>query len=248
MDYRQAKNMQEMYIFNNERRQKLLSEALKKSSPEQQLQFVADYFLNRLEPSIIAQIDGVDESKLMHFKYDYSFLEDYGSQEVRKKEVRKWAPYCFGTSLQQVDVDIRGDEHLKIFPAVYALKMGTCIMFASELQRFAYDLGISGEIVETFDYCYDNFDGISIDNKKIKTDRLIKMQHFYNVFTIGDKKFKLDIAGLLTAEDFNNNHPDLKIDLEEFYFSEKVDNNPFINVANLNNIQDYSQLSQPRQE
>ena len=104
-------------------------------------------------------------------------------------------------------------------------------MFASELQRFAYDLGLDGKIIETFDDCYDNFDGLTMENKKIKTDRLIKMQHYYNVFSIGDEKFKIDIAGALTAEDFNKNHPEQKINLEDFYFSENINNNPFAKVS-----------------
>ena len=74
------------------------------------------------------------------------------------------------------------------------------------------------------------------------------MLHYYNVFTIDGKKFKLDIAGLLMAEDFNIRHPDIKINLEDFYFSENIDNNPFAQEVEKKNAKDYVSLSQPQQE
>ena len=159
-----------------------------------------------------------------------------------------WEKFRYGFTLSQADVDCREKERVKIFPTIYSLKMGTCIMFASELQRFAHDLGISGKIVQTFDYCYDHFDGLSTDNKKIYTDRLIKMQHFYNVFTLGGKKYKLDIAGFLTAEDFNKKHPELKLDLENFYFSKEIESNPFSALPAMSNAKDFVSFSEPQQE
>ena len=225
------KEKHDIYVFNCERRQKLLDEAMKLETPAQRMQFVADYFLNRLDISQIAKIDGVEEKDVVPFKYDYSYLEDYGSDDIRRREVRKWGNHNYGFNLPQADVDNRRREQVRIFPAVYAIKLGTCIMFASELQRFAYDFGIDSEIVDTLDYCYDNYDGTSTENKKIFTDRLIKMHHYYNVFEVDGKKYKIDIAGLLTAEDFNEKHPELAVDLESFYFSEDLKTNPFAVVA-----------------
>ena len=248
MAYMSFKDKQEIYLFNCKRRQILLEEALKQETSEKRLQFVADYFLNRLSDKQTAKIDNVDSKNIVPFKHDYSFLEDYGSDLIRKNEERKWGGYNFGFTLPQADVDNRGTEKIKVFPTTYSLKMGTCIMFASELQRFAHDFGVSGKIVQVFDYCYDNFDGFSTDNKKINTDRLIKMKHFYNVFMIDGKEFKLDIAGFLTAEDFNRKHPELKIDLNEFYFSENIENNPFSKLAVNNNVQEFISLSQVQPE
>lgn len=231
METMSFKEMHDIYVFSCERRQALLDEAMKLETPTQRIQFVADYFLNRLELSQIAKIDGVSENDVVPFKYDYSFLEDYGSDDIRRKEVRRWGKWGYGFNLPQADVDNRKKEQVGIYPSMYAIKLATCIMFASELQRFAYDFGMTGEIVQTLDYCYDNFDGTSTENKKIFTDRLIKMHHFYNVFEVDGKKYKIDIAGLLTAEDFNRNHPELAIGLEDFYFSEDLKKNPFAEIA-----------------
>ena len=225
------KEMHDIYVFNCGRREALLSEAMKLDLPEERIQFVADYFLNKLDKSVIAKIDGVTEDKVVPFKYDYSYLEDYGTDDIRRKEVRKWGDCRYGFNLPQADVDNRKKEQVRIYPAVYALKMGTCIMFASELQRFAYDFGMDGKIVQKMDFCYDKFDGKSTENKDIHTDRLIKMHHFYNVFEVDGKQFKIDIAGLLTAQDFNENHPDLKVDLNRFYFAQDSEKGPFAEIA-----------------
>ena len=218
--------MHDMFVFNGKRRETLLNEALQQGSAEDQLKFVVDYFLNKLPPSVIAKIDGESEDSIMPFKYDYSFLEDYKSFDSRRREDRRWGSQ-YGVSLPQVDNDIRGTEKIKIYPALYALKMGTCNMFASEIQRFAYDFGIESQIVEKMEYCYDKFDGFSTENREIHTDRLIKMLHFYNIVSIGGKKYKIDIAGFLTAQDFNRNHPGIRVDENKFYFSEKHKDNPF---------------------
>ena len=225
------KEMHDIYVFSCERRQSLLDEAMKLETPAQRMQFVADYFLNRLDISQIAKIDGVEEKDVVPFKYDYSYLEDYGSDDIRRREVRRWGNHSYGFNLPQADVDNRKKEQVGIFPSTYAIKLGTCVMFASELQRFAYDFGISGEIVQTLDYCYDNYDGTSTENKKICTDRLINMHHYFNVIEVDGKKYKIDIAGFLTAEDFNKNHPEFEVGLEHFYFSEDLKKNPFAEIA-----------------
>ena len=220
------REMHDIYVFNCTRREALLAAAMAQENPEDKMKFVVDYFLDKLDPSVVAEIDGVSEKKIMPFKYDYSFLKDYGGAGARMPETRMWGEYNYGFSLPQADNDIRGSEKIKIFPTVYALKMGTCISFASEIQRFAHDFGIESELVQKMEYCYDYFDGVSVENKPIQSDRIIKMQHFYNVVTIDGKKYKIDIAGYLTAKDLNKNHPEINIKPEDFYFSDKIEKNP----------------------
>jgi hypothetical protein len=183
------KDKQDIYAFNNKRRERLLSEAMNYDRAEDRLKFVVDYFLNKLDPAAVAQIDDCAEGKIVPFKYDYSFLEDYGSDDIRVQDTRRWGGFRHGVSLPQADNDIRPNEQIKIYPAVYALKMGTCVMFASEIQRFARDFGLESEIVKSMDDCYDKFDGMSTENKPIHTDRIIKMEHFYNVVVIDGTLF-----------------------------------------------------------
>ena len=90
MENMSFKEMHDIYVFNCNRREALLSEAMKLDLPEERIQFVADYFLNKLDKSVIAKIDGVTEDKVVPFKYDYSYLEDYGTDDIRRKEVRRW--------------------------------------------------------------------------------------------------------------------------------------------------------------
>ena len=180
--------MQNIYLFNCARRESLLAEALKKETPEMQMKFVADYFLNKLPLETIAQIDCVDEKQVIPFQYDYSYLEDYSSEQIRNRTVRKYGVGRYGTNLPQADVDNRNGDKIRIYPSMYAVKMGTCIMFASEVQRFSHDFGIPCEIVNSIEYCYDNFDGKCMGGGHLTTDRLVKMSHFYNVLTIDGKK------------------------------------------------------------
>ncbi len=240
--------MRDMYVFNCERREILLKEALKQNDKEAQFKFVVDYFLNKLDPAVVSKIDGIEVREILPFKYDYSFLEDYGSFDVRRKFDRRWGNGHYGFSMSQVDNDCRSSEKIRVYPAVYALKMGTCVMFASELQRFARDFDLESQIVEKMEFCYDNFNGSSIESKQINTDRLIRMQHFYNIVTINGKKYKIDIAGYLTAEDFNKNHPELRVDENEFYFSEKTQGSPFAKLAKLasHGVLDLSEQKQPQ--
>jgi hypothetical protein len=51
------------------------------------------------------------------------------------------------------------------------------------------------------------------------------------VIEVDGKKYKIDIAGFLTAEDFNKNHPEFEVGLEHFYFSEDLKKNPFAEIA-----------------
>lgn len=225
--YMSFDDMRDIYLFNNARREALLAEALKQPSATQQMQFVANYFLNNLPTEQIAKIDNVSPRDILPFKYDYSFLEDYATHMVREKESRRYNGSRFGITLQQADVDKRGKEKINIYPTTYSLKMGTCIMFAAEIQRFSHDFGLPCEIVDEMAYCYDKFDGKSTEGEPIKTNRIVKMHHYYNILTIDGKKYKLDIAGALTAQDFNKEHPTIKIDPSVFYFSEDFSSKPF---------------------
>ena len=101
-------------------------------------------------------------------------------------------------------------------------------MFASEIQRFVKEFGLDGKIVEGFYDCYDYFDGKNQENLKIKTDRIIKMDHAFNSINIDGVDVKVDVAGILTAEDYNTNHPEQpKINPDDFYFSANFSKNPF---------------------
>ena len=175
----------------------------------------------------IAKIDGVSEEEVLPFKYDYSFLEDVKSDLNRLQESRRYDAHRSAVTLKSVDDDRRGSEHINVYPTIYSLKMATCKMFASEIQRFAHDFGIESQMVEKFTWCYDHFDGLSTTRQPIKTDRIINMYHYYNVLTINGKPLKLDIAGVLTSQDFNKDHSSIAIDPNDFYFSEDLTKNPF---------------------
>lgn len=231
MFYMTEKEMASIYKFNQEVRDRLLKQSLKQPTAKQRLEFVAKYFLNALPLEVIAEIDGVGVDKVIPFAYDYSFLEDYGSIHIREKQVRKY-PLGKGVSLPVADIDVRNTfgikDKIKIYPTIYSLKLGTCIMLASEMQRFAHDFNIQSQIVKKMDYCYDKFDGKSTEFAQINTDRLIKMEHFFNVFIIDGKKYKLDIAGILTAKDFVSKHKNLyKTNEKNLYFSQDLDSTLF---------------------
>ncbi len=103
-------------------------------------------------------------------------------------------------------------------------------MFANEIKRFAHEFGIECEIVKTLETCYDNFNGITTAQKPPRTNRLINMHHYYNIVTIDGKKYKIDVAGYLTAQDFNKNYPEAIIDCQDFFFSENLNKKPFENA------------------
>lgn len=216
-----------IFLFNNNRRELLKTEADKEESIEKKIQFIAKYFLNQLSPEQTSKIDGIDSAKIPPFTYDYSMLEDFSVTAPRKKMERGGCGIFSACSMSAVDIDRRGTDKIKVYPTIFALKMGTCQMFASEIQRFAHDFNIPSKIVCEMTYCYDNFNGKDENGKPVKTDRIIKMQHFYNILTINGKEYKLDISGALTAEDFNKNHPDKKVDVMKFYFSSPETKNPF---------------------
>ena len=69
--------------------------------------------------------------------------------------------------------------------------------------------------------------GTTTKGKPLKTDRLVKMHHYYNIVTLNGEKLKIDIAGLLTAQDFNKNHPEATINLDDFFFSKEIAKKPF---------------------
>lgn len=224
----------DIYLFNNNRRERLLIEASKENTKRAQMEFVVKYFLNKLNANIVAQIDETTESNIKPFKYDYSYLDDYASNDVRRKSVREYKRGRYGVTLPAADVERCGDDKLKVYPTIYALKQGTCVMFASEIARIAHKLNIPCKIVGKLDYCYDKFDGKSLEAKDIKTDRIVKMLHYYNIVTIDGVEYKIDIAGALTAEDLKHYHPDKKIDSKEFIFANPNSKNP-ISALNSSN-------------
>lgn len=231
MFHMSEKQMTNIYKYNNETRERLLKLALKEPTPKKRLEFVAKYFLNALPREITAEIDGVSANNVKPFLYDYSFLEDYDSAYAREKQVREYSGGR-GVTLPVADIDVRqtgnSKDKINIYPTIYALKLGTCKMLASEIQRFAHDFNIPSEIVKKIDFCYDYFDGKNTNFVPIKTDRIIKMEHFFNVLTIDGKKYKLDLAGILTAKDFASKHPNtFKTNEKNLYFSENLNSSPF---------------------
>lgn len=220
--------MAEIYQFNIARRNALVEMAHKNcSSPVQKLEFVVNYFLNNLPIEIIAEIDGVSPDKVLPFEYDYSFLQGNNEQFTRDQKVRPYAPGKYAISISHADNDVRVKPAIPIYPSVYTSKMATCIMFACEIQRFAVDFGLDMKIVNKFANCYDFYSGKTSENQPLSTDRIINMLHYFNVVTIDGKEYKIDVAGALTAADFNKNHPKQPIDLLKFYFNENIEENPF---------------------
>lgn len=221
----------EIYRFNNSQRDKILEEALKLETPEEQLRFVTLYMTNSLPIETIAKIDGVEPDKVLPFIYDYSFLEHISADDPRHKIVRPFCNYTgFSSSLSQGDSAGFGKNQVRIFPAVYAVKMGTCVIFANEIKRFAQEFGLECDIVETNALCYDNFKGSTHFHNKMEVDRLIDMHHYYNVITLGGERYKIDIAGFLTAKDFNTNHPEAAVKYEDFFFSKDLSYNPYMDA------------------
>lgn len=218
--------MAEVYIFNNERRDRLLQAANEQPTPFLKLKFVVDYFINNLSLEQIAKIDTVPIESVKLFEYDYSFLEDYNSSFSRIQKVYEYKPGVFAYTLTQADTDLR-DRTTRIYPTIFALKMATCQMFASEIQRFAMDFGIDSKIQDAISYCYDNFSGSLTNLEHINYDRIVKMHHYYNILNIDGEELKVDIAGFLTALDYNENHPQVQIDTSNFYFSPQTKTSPF---------------------
>ena len=100
--------------------------------------------------------------------------------------------------------------------------------------------GIESKIEKKVTPCYDFFDGHNTNGGKVNQNRIENMLHFYNVMTIDGKQVKIDIAGALTAIDCMKNNPNLpKINTSAFYFSDKLEANPFeqISLASINEAQ-----------
>ena len=217
--------MAEVYQFNNARRERLLDKANQLSTKFEKIKFVVDYFLNNLPLNEIMEIDEVDPMFLTLFKYDYAFLDDIIP--------RKQSPDYFNITdssitLNAVDNDIRNGQKAKIYPTIFALKKGTCIMFANEIKRFAMDFDIDCKIISENSYCYDNFLGHNINGDIVDINELHLMHHYYNIITIDGIEYKIDIAGFLSALDYLNNNPEIKsFDIDEFYFSQSLERNPF---------------------
>ncbi len=68
--------------------------ALKCKTPEEQLRFVVLYMMNGLPEPIVESIDETFPKNIIPFKYDYSFLEDHASLDIRECESR---PFCNGS-------------------------------------------------------------------------------------------------------------------------------------------------------
>lgn len=214
----------EIFQINNTKRDNLLKMALKQPSKFEQIKYIADYFTNLLSLEEIAFIDGTTLESTVPFIYDYSFLEDY-KNFARTQQLREFTPGGFAPTIPVAIIE--GHNNTRIYPSIYALKMATCHMFASEIDRFCKELDIKSDIVNKITPCYDHFDGTNDGGEEIHTDYIVNMDHYYNILDFDGTKLKLDIAGILTAIDYNLTHPDRNINLERFYFSEDIHSNPF---------------------
>ena len=222
--------MAEVYAFNNARRERLLNKAKAQGSKLEQIRFVVDYFLNNLPVSEILEIDCVDPTYLKLFEYDYSFIDD---SIPRKQTFEFYTPNKMAITLHQADNDKRNGKIAKIYPTIFALKKGTCKMFANEIKRFAMDFDIDCEIIEEPAYCYDGFCGTNIKNQPVEKNNLCLMHHYYNIIKIDGKEYKIDIANFLSALDYLKNNPETKpFSIEDFYFSPDLESNPFNEIKN----------------
>lgn len=222
-------DLQHVFLFNNSRRQNILDHAHQKPTVYEQLKFVVDYFLNNLSIEETAKLDSTTTEIVMPFIYDYSFVEDYKTF-ARDQFGREYEPGVFCCSLPMaMNDDVNHD--LCVFPALFATKMGTCIMFANEIARIGLDLGFECEIVQSIEPFYDNFNGFNTNKEPVHTDQITKMRHYYNIVTLDGKKYKIDIAGALSAMQFNVNHPENPIDINQFYFSTDLHSKPFAGIT-----------------
>ena len=222
--------MAEVYQFNNARRERLLDKANQLSTKLEKIKFVVDYFLNNLPLSEILEIDSVDPLYLNFFRYDYAFLDD---TIPRKQSPDYYNLTASAITLHSVDNDIRNGQRAKIYPTIFALKKGTCKMFANEIKRFAMDFDIDCEIISENSYCYDNFLGYNVNDEIVEINDLHLMHHYYNIITIDGIEYKIDIAGFLSALDYLKNNPKIEsFDIDEFYFSQSLERNPFNEIKN----------------
>lgn len=228
---------EKVYKFNLQRRENLIKYLDTLDTTIDKVRFVVDYFTNRLPKEVVSKIDKVDESVVLDFEYDYSFINGKDTKYPRRQICRAY-PDGFGITLGSIGQDYEIDDITKpeVYPTLFALKMGTCIMFANEIQRIMYLLGVESRIVVSNNQdMYDCYDGHDIEFNKISVDEIRKFTHYFNVVKIDGKEYKVDVAGYLTANDYNLNHfkDGQIIDLSQFYFSEDLYNNPFENIGNI---------------
>ncbi|MBE5758130.1 MAG: hypothetical protein E7345_04315 [Clostridiales bacterium] len=228
-------DMQRIYTYNNLRRARLLNRANKLSTDKEKAQFIVDYFTNNLPKNIIAEIDDVEEKDVVNFTYDYSYVKGGETPFARKQQRIKY-PLGHGMTLSCVDRDFDVDGRPKIYPTIFSLKSGTCVMFAHEIKRLLSSLNINCQIIETEHGvdCYDHFDGMDTQGNKINVNTIKKIKHAYNIIELDGKQIKIDIAGYLTANDYNNNHPLGKshpIDPTKFCMTEDISHNQFEEVS-----------------
>lgn len=224
-------SLQKIYTFNNLRRARFINRAKKMPSDREKAQFVVDYFTNNLPKDVVADIDDVGVNLVEDFSYDYSFVRGNETPFYRKQESSRY-PGGFGITLTCADRDVEVEGNPKIYPTIYSLKKGTCIIFANEIKRVMANLGIKCEIVETPDCvdCYDRFEGTDVEYNKISVNDIKKIRHYYNIIEIDGVKYKIDISGYLTAQDFNKYKPEKykeTIDTNRFCMTEDLYGNPF---------------------
>ena len=217
--------------LNDIRRENLINKAKEIPNDYDRAIFIINYFTSNLPKDIIAQIDEVKENEVVDFKYDYSYI-NASETPFARKQIPVKSPIGEGTtfSIGLHDRDVPGRP--MIYPSVLALKLGTCKIFSHELARLFYSANIKCDIFET-EYavdCYDIFNGTDEDGNRINVNTIKPIHHIYNIITIDNKQYKVDIAGYLTAKDYNQFNPDgIKnpIDINKFILTEDLENNPF---------------------
>ncbi len=226
---------------NEKRRDNLLEMAKSLDSESARARFVVDYFTNKLPKETIASIDEVEENKVSNFSYDYSYIKGNSMFETREQKSVGFSysgGYVSGKTIMSTGNDIFIEGRPKIFPSIFALKMGTCTMFAHEMKRLMHELDVPCDLIETdtpID-CYDLYSGKDeAEGTPINVNGISKIYHAYNIITLNGEPLKVDIAGYLTAQDFNEKHPigrENPIDPDNFYFSQNINENPFQGADN----------------
>lgn len=220
-----------IYEYNNMRRDRLIAKVEEQQSSIERIKFIVDYFTNNLNKETVAEIDNVQPNEVVDFKYDYSYVKGNETPFDRRSPFVSY-PLGRGVTISCVDRDVEVPGKPKIFPTIFALKMGTCIMFANEIKRLMSKIDIPCEIIITptpVD-CYDYFDGTDVEGNKINVNTIKPIIHAYNIITVDGKQFKIDIAGYLTAKDYNKNHPEGQVEpinCNQFCLIENIANNPF---------------------
>ena len=218
-------------LLSRKRFQNLVNYAKSIKDPMERLTFLIDYFLNKTDESVAKQID--ETNSFMPFEYDYSFLYLPGEERIARN--RSCGSWLSSTSLADsisdpnvVQINNQGQKSFSHeYVSMFATKMGTCKMIANEFQRlmfycFADDCQKPNQsnraninnlcaIINKDAFCYDFY-----DSKSLKVNEVRLMNHYYNVVTIGGKKYKIDIAGALTMLDYAKNFGQKNPDLSSF--------------------------------